>query len=58
MSIVVMCRQLYSTERRDKLDRSRSAKLTKPSGAPTLDREFITVIIKLCLQHDSVARLY
>ena len=39
---------------RDKLDRCRSTKLTIP---PTIDRQFITVIVKLLLQYVSVARV-
>ena len=40
---------------RDRLDRRRSAMLTVPA---TVDRWFITVIVKLYLQHDSVARVH
>ena len=43
---------------RDKLDRCRSTKLTIPLWAATLDRCSLSlVIVKLCLQHDSVARV-
>jgi len=36
---------------RDKLDRRWSTKLTVPA---TVDSQFITLIVQLCLQHDAV----
>ena len=42
---------------RDKLDRRRSTELTIPASSDARLMWFITVIVKLCLQHDSVAQV-
>ena len=58
MSIVATCCQLSSTKvdaQCDKLDRRRSTELTIPA---TVGGWFITLIVHLCLQHDSVAHVY
>ena len=43
---------------RDKLDYSRSSKLTIPPSYDTRPLWFNTMIVKLCLQQDSIARVY
>jgi len=56
ISIVETCYRL-SSRKRDKLGRRQSTKLTIPPSSDAR-HQFITVIIKLHLQHDSVARVY
>ena len=49
--------QLEKDGRSDRLDRRRSAKLTIPPSFDARSLQFIIVIVKLCLQHATVARV-
>ena len=42
---------------RDKVDRRRSAKLTISQSSDSRPLQFTTVIVKLCIQQDTVARV-
>jgi len=50
-----LARQRWRRSERDKLDRRRSTKLTIPPSSDARPLQFITTIVRLCLQHDFVA---
>jgi len=55
--VIDLARQGGRVER-DKLGRCRSTKLTMAPSSDARPLQFITVIVKLCLQHDSVVRVH